>query len=137
MAANSADIRNGLATRLQTISGLRVFDTYPDQSSLPAAIIDGPSRVDYHATWAGTANYEWTVIVLVSAGAGLKRATDTLDDYLAATGTKSIKAAIEGDAQLGNTVHDTTVREAFDVGTLEDGGATYVGAKFRVEVTSG
>jgi len=135
--ATVAAIRDGLAVRLETIAGLRVFDTYPDQSNLPAAIVDGPQRIDYHATFAGTADYEFTVLVLVSAGAGLKRAIDALDDYLAVSGTKSIKAAIEGDGQLSNTVHDTTVREAFDVGLLEDAGSTYVGAKFRVEVTSG
>ena len=132
-------VRDGLAVRLQTISGIRVSDVVPDQPNdhldKPLAFIEPPAEIDYHASFSGTADLVFTITVMVPIGAGLKRAQDAIDPYLDTTGTTSIKAAIEGDKTLDGIVHDLTVRRAFDIGLLEWGDGMRYGAKFQVEIT--
>ena len=41
---NISSIRDGLKTRLQTISGLRCYDVLPDGFAPPAALVPGDDR---------------------------------------------------------------------------------------------
>lgn len=135
MASVSA-IRDGLKTRLQTISGLRVHDTAPSAISPPAAVIV-PQTVDYDSTMArGSDAFAFDVFLLVSKAVD-RVSQDKLDAYLAGSGVDSVKAAVEGDQSLGGVAHIARVAQARDYGAVEYGGISYLGAIFRVEVTAG
>lgn len=141
MAAISA-LRDGLETRLATISGLRAHDTAPGQVNPPAAVIspggDGANEpaISFDSTMArGSDDYLFLVTLLVQF-ADDSSAQDKLDGYLQGSGALSVKAAIEGDPSLGGVAHFVHVREVREYGEIEYNGVRYLGAVFVVEVTA-
>lgn len=103
-----AEIRDGLKTRLVTISGLMAHDTMP--STLPdkdvAVVLYGTPLVLSPSGHARKVEIQVRVIVRVT------RATppdtqDALDAYIWPTGTNSIVAAINAGRTLGGKVDDT------------------------------
>jgi hypothetical protein len=130
-------IRDALATRLATISGLRAHATHPDTINAPAAVVR-PDRRDFSLSMGsapGAANSIAFVVTLYAASAenGLERGQAALDAYLDDSGSSSIKAAIEGDRTLGGTVTTCRVVRWYDYDTYEAGGIEYVACRFEVE----
>ena len=137
------DIRNGLATRLETIAGLHVFDTgeWPDQITPPAALIK-PARANHQIAFGAAGDqrteHAFEVHVLVSLKGGLVNAQRALDLYAANTGVSSIYQAIAGDRYLGALVNYTQIRGWRDYDTVEvrlgDEAQEFLGAVVDVEV---
>lgn len=128
------EIRAELKTRLATIAGLRTFGFVPDQLPVPAAFVGALESVDFDTTMQRGCD-RWLIPVRV----GVSRATDraaqaALDTYLAGSGERSIKAALEGDATLGGTAYTVRVQSAAKYGVFEHAGAQYLGAEWLVEV---
>src|SRR6266498_5039915 len=97
-------IRDALKARIDTIDSLETYDTMPTEVAVPAAIVyPSPGAFLTYQTMDGAADLEFIVIVLVS-GSVDDLAQDELDGYLAGSGATSIKAAINADPRLGNTV---------------------------------
>jgi hypothetical protein len=131
-------IREGIQTRLNTISGLRAFDYAKGTIEPPTAIVvpDPGNFIDFDATMGdGADDYRFLVYVLV-AGRVNRVATDELDGYISRTGATSIKTAIEGDPDLGSVVHFTNVTGVSNYGDIEYAGITYFGAVLTLEVTA-
>lgn len=126
-------IREAIATALKTISGLRVYDTAPESiGELPAAYIL-PRGGSYDSTFGGSMEHRLEVVLLVQRGGSLSEAQDQLDSYLAASGTKSIKAAVDAADLTGHA--DTIRLEGYrDYGGMEFAGQGYLGCKFDITV---
>lgn len=93
-------IRDGLKTRLATVSGLRTFDIVPDTFTPPAAMVaPATGALATVATMDGALDLEFVVLVLVQAVSD-RGSQDALDTYLS-TGASEIRAAIESGS---NTV---------------------------------
>jgi hypothetical protein len=135
MASFSA-VRTALATRLATITSLHVYDTIPGTVEVPAAIVTVPSGqfVTYDTAMArGADDLTFSVLLLVSpADDGI--AQDALDAYLAGSGALSIKTAVEGDPDLGNTADYVVVSGASDYGLHDVAGISYWGCRFPVTI---
>lgn len=131
MSLDMKSIMDALGVRLATIAGLRVSDYVPKTVAVPAAIVGYPEEVTYDETYGGGADS--TVIpVTVLVGTVTDRvARDDLATYIARAGTKSIKAAVDGN--LGGAVHDARVAKV-KVEAITFNGVEYLGATFRVEV---
>jgi len=139
--ATLAQIRAGLNTRLATITGLQTFAYMPAQPPLPCAFVGGPREVTYHAAM-NTGLNEWrlSVWVLVSNATPTVESQADLDEYVSPTGTRSIRAAVEGTAgtqTLAGVVSDVVVEgiEAYALYVTETG--SYFGAEFTVRVFAG
>jgi hypothetical protein len=133
MASVSA-IRDGLRTRLATITGLRAYDVWPDQVHAPAAMVQ-PVRGRYKEALGGVPRLTFRVVLAAApVQRGLARGEDVLDPYLDDTGATSIKAALEGDKTLGGIVASLHAVEWDDYGLVAIGGVDYVGASVEVEV---
>lgn len=129
-----SQIRDGLKTRLETITGLRAHDTIPDSISPPCAVVGAPEPLEYDVAFRGAA-HRYTIPVRVYASRASERTgQDKLDGYMAASGATSIKAAIEGDATLGGAAHSTVVKQARGYGVYNIGGVDYLGVEFVTEV---
>jgi hypothetical protein len=129
--ASITSIRNGLATRLATITGLRTAATMPDLPNPPIAVVT-PVTVTYDTAFAkGMQTYSFNVTVIVGR-ADERTAQNSLDGFVSSTGTKSVKLAIEGDKTLGGAVFDTRVVEMRTYGALSYGEVTYIAAEFTV-----
>ena len=87
-------IRDAVQTSIDNVSGLRVYDTVPDQlRELPACWIV-PTAGTYNETFSNGMTHEFEVTVLVARGGNLDEVQDTLDDLLEPTGSGSIAAYI-------------------------------------------
>lgn len=127
-------IREGVGTRLETISGLRVYDKISGTVAPPAAMVEpGDPVIDFDlAMQRGLDGYRLRVVLLISFK-GDTQTTDALDGYLAQSGATSVKAAVEGDRTLGGAAADCRVVDATNYGEYTFGQQTYVGVTFNVE----
>jgi hypothetical protein len=132
-------IRAGLATRLETIAGLRVEEKLTATINPPAAIIyPAPGNfVTYDQSVDGVDDVTMIITLLVSRVVD-RLAQDKLDDYIADAGQSSIKAAIDGDPTLGGAAHDASLTTAGNYGPIPfgEGDKTipYFGCDFTVVV---
>jgi len=126
-----SSVRDGLKTRLQTITGLRAYDVIPDKVTPPCAIVgqlDFTFDID-NARGLDQATLDVYVIVQrLDARSGQNK----LDDYLG-SGSKSIKTAIEGDRTLGGTVNTLRVTSA-EAGTYIEGEITFLSYRYRLTI---
>ena len=132
MPMQPSQVRDALKTRLQTISGLRVYEVIPEPVTPPCAIVgqlDFTFDID-NARGLDQANVDIYVIVQrFSERAG----QDKLDGYLAGTGATSIKAAIEGDRTLGGTCQTLRVIGA-ESGTYDSQSVTFLSYRYRLTI---
>jgi hypothetical protein len=125
-------IRQGLATNLGTIPGLRAVAEVPDLPNPPIAIV-ALNSVTYDRAYAkGMTSYTFTVTVIVGRVAE-REAQRRLDTYIS-TGSSSVKYAIESDKTLGGNAYDCRVVSMDSVGSLSISDNTYLAADFSVTV---
>jgi len=128
---NVSSVRDGIKTRLATISGLRVWDVIPDQVTPPGAVVgqlDFTFDID-NARGVDLANVDVYVIVQrMDARSGQNK----LDGYLG-SGSKSIKTAIEGVLTLGGTVNTLRVTRA-EAGTYLQGDVTFLSYRYSLTI---
>ena len=130
--ASISELRQGLATNLQTISGLRVVDTLPDLVNPPMAMI-GLTKVAYNQqNQRSMAEYTFQVTVVV--GRVSERTAQATLDVLVAPGSGSVKYAIESDRTLGGKAFETFVPELSAYGAVSINGIDYLSAEFSVQV---
>jgi len=128
-----AGIRQGLATNVGTISGLRTASEIPDQASPPIAIVSLGS-INYHQAFQnGMTEFTFTVQVIVGRAAE-KEAQRRLDQYAEPTGATSVKSAIESDKSLNGNCQTLIVSGMPSVGSLQMNDQTYLAAEFSVQV---
>jgi len=119
-----------LKTRLETISGLQVFDYLPSRLNPPAAIlIVGGGR--YHTAFEDTEDMGVSVL-LVTSKANDRQGQDDLTDQLTVT---AVKAALEATPF---PLSITGIRTGgFDrLSVVDLGGTSYYAIRFPVEVLS-
>jgi hypothetical protein len=130
--ATIAQIRDGIATRLATISGLRVYARWPNQPNHPAAIVRVASGTFQQARVRNPIQFEITVAV--EPIGDLARGQSRTDPYLDEAGSQSIKAALDGDRTLGGVADTLNVIGWRDYDGVEVNGQDYMGAIVDVEV---
>jgi hypothetical protein len=128
------EIQVGIKRRLETIDGLRASATETERPNLPAAYPRLVSWV-YSTVFEGQADWVFDVWVIVGIEPDLSRAQSTLNAYLAPSGRKSVKCAIEADPSLSGCVSFAKVVGGGDYGRLDIGGIAALGASVRVEVS--
>ncbi len=127
-----SELRQGLATNLQTISGLRVVDTLPDLVNPPMAMI-GLTKVNYNQqNQRSMAEYTFQVTVVV--GRLSERTAQAALDVLVAPGLGSVKYAIESDRTLGGKAYEVFVPELSAYGAVSVNGVDLLSAEFSVQV---
>lgn len=128
-----ATIRDGLATNLQTITGLRATAEVTDNPTPPIAIVQ-LNRVDYdNAFNKGLTIYNFVISVVVGR-ASERTAQDRLNTFATPSGASSIKLAVQSDRTLGGSAYDVRVSEMQNIGAVLLGGENYLAADFAVQV---
>jgi hypothetical protein len=132
--ATVAQILEGLRVRLDTIAGLHAHAEQPDVILTPAA---WPSLVgiEYDDTLDATDLLKFEVNVAAApAQGGLAKGYAATYLYLASSGAKSLKAALEADVTLGGLVDTLVVADSAAVGAYQAAGLAYIGGKLTVNV---
>jgi hypothetical protein len=132
--ADLTAIRAGLKANLLAIDGLQVSEYFLTNPSYPTALIlAGPTEFD-QAFGRGLDQLTFLVRVVVGAVTDIGSGAN-LDAYLAGSGSRSIKAAIEADITLGGACSTLQVtRHEGEQPYLVEGGSPALGAEFRVEI---
>lgn len=132
MPATVSQVATGLKNRLATISGLRTYSYQPEQVNPPVAY-PVLNSVSFHRAFAG-GNVEmyWSIYVIVGRYTD-SRAFDALDDYVSYSGTKSIRAVLEGDLTLGGVCQTLVVPTSFAIVPQTQADAEFL--TVRVDVT--
>lgn len=127
-----SDIRDGLATNLATISGLRTSADLPDNPTPPIAVVQ-LNNVSYDQAFAkGLVLYNFTVTVIV--GRVSERTAQTRLNGFASSGAGGIKDAVESDKTLGGSAFDVRLQEMTSLGAITLGEQQYLAAEFSVVV---
>lgn len=126
-------IRQGIATNLGTISGLRTSAELPDNPNPPTAVV-ALETIDYDGAFQqGVTTFMFTVIVIVGRQSD-RIAQRSLNQYASQNGERSIKTAVESDRSLGGNAMDCRVRGMTSVGSLQLNDTEYMAAEFSVAV---
>ena len=134
--ASLTNIRNGIATNLGNISSLSVYGYVPDSIEPPTAIVGVVDSVEYDTSMArGADTYEIPVLLYVSR-VDAQDSQETLDSYLASSGSNSIKAPIESDDTLDGSAMSCRVVEASNYGVYTINNIDYLGVEFEVSVVA-
>jgi len=130
--ATNAQIREGLAVRLETISGLNVYRKAPGNVIVPAAVVRR-RLIQYDVTLDGADDTTWG-ITLFASYANLEVAHETLDAYLDPAGASSVVAAVHAEPTLGGVVDFARVASAEGERLINYAGIDYLSVEFVVEV---
>jgi hypothetical protein len=126
-------IRQGIATNLATISGLRTSAELPDNPNPPTAVV-ALETIDYDGAFQqGVTTFMFTVIVIVGKQSD-RISQRSLNQYASQNGERSIKTAVESDRSLGGNAMDCRVRGMTSVGSLQLNDTEYMAAEFSVAV---
>lgn len=125
-------MRDGLGTNLQTISGLRVSEEIPDQVNPPQAVIS-LSTVEFDQAFGQGLTIYRFLVTLIASRASDRSAQIRLDGYCS-NGSDSVKLAIESDKTLSGAAFDVRVTEMGNIGTISLDESMYLAAEFSVDV---
>jgi len=128
-----AAVMDEVATRLATISGLRVTAHPPDEIQPPAAVVTYPDSYDFDQTYGrGSDRIELPVVVLVGK-VSTRAARDKLSGYVNGSGASSVKAVLEADPHTYTAFHTLRVTKVdFDV--IAVGAVEYLTATFTLDI---
>lgn len=136
MAVDPAAVLTAIKTRIETISGLSCKDRVPELVDPPMAVPSVKS-VDFDESMGrGTDHYTFSIAVIVSR-ADAETAQTKLLAYLNASGSSSVKAALEGGTPartLGGTVSACQVSGVPQIDVVLFGDVPYLFAEFDLDV---
>jgi len=135
--ATLSQVRADLAERLETINGLFVYAYIPESLEWPAVVVGMPERIEYTLTY-GPVGLTWQIPVrLYAARWDAQTAQETIDQYVAATGSQSIRAALEdGTSTPSSAWHFVKVVDCRDFGAYRIADVDYIGCELLVEVVT-
>jgi hypothetical protein len=132
--ASLSSIRSGIATNLGNISTLTVFGFVPDSIEPPTAVVGVVDSIEYDTAMARGADTYIIPVFLYVSRVDAQDAQDTLDGFLASSGSSSVKTQIESDVTLGGVANSARVVEADNYGVYSINNIDYLGCEFTVEV---
>ena len=123
-------VRDALGKNLETITGLRVYDTIPDVVVPPCAIVGQLDFTFDINNMRGLDQASVDVFVIVQRFSE-RAGQDKLDNLLAGTGNGSIKTALESDRTLGGLVDTLRVISA-ESGTYNSGDQSFLSYRYNL-----
>jgi hypothetical protein len=131
--ASIAELRQGIATNLGTIAGLRTSEFIPDNPNPPIAIVQF-DRAQYHLDMGnGMTEYSF-VVQLIVGRVDERTAQRNLDAYCSSSGSSSVLLAVESNRTLNGKAFDCVVTEMSSYGPVLVNDTTYLGAEFQIRV---
>lgn len=131
--ATVSEVSKALRDALSAVDGLRVVEYIPDSLNPPMATV-GVDTVTYHGAFGGGNPVYLFTVALVVARASDRIAQKRLDDYLSYQGAQSVRAAIEKDPTLCETVQACQVVSGGNIVNINVNDVVYLSVEFVVEV---
>jgi hypothetical protein len=124
-----SSVRDAIKNAL-TITGLRAYDTVPENVVPPAAVV-GQLSLEWDLVMARAADTATLDVIVIAGRMSDRAAQDYLDSLLTATGNTSVKTKIEADRTLGGTVSNVRVTSADPV-SMSVSGVEMLAYRFSV-----
>ena len=125
-------VRDAIKVNLQTISRLRIYDNIPDVVVPPCAVVgqlDFTFDIDNQRGLDQASVDVFVIVQRISERSG----QDKLDNFLAGSGTGSIKTALESDRTLGGLVNTLRVISA-ESGTYTSGEQSFLSYRYNLTI---
>ena len=129
---NISGVRDALGKNLETINGLRVYDTIPDVVVPPCAVVGQLDFTFDVNNMRGLDQASVDIFVIVQRFSE-RAGQDKLDNLLAGTGNGSIKTALESDRTLGGLVDTLRVISA-ESGTYNSGDQSFLSYRYNLTI---
>jgi hypothetical protein len=129
---NISGVRDALGKNLETINGLRVYDTIPDVVVPPCAVVGQLDFTFDVNNMRGLDQASVDIFVIVQRFSE-RAGQDKLDNLLAGTGNGSIKTALESDRTLGGLVDTLRVISA-ESGTYTSGDQSFLSYRYNLTI---
>jgi hypothetical protein len=129
---NINGIRDALKNNLQNITNLRVYDLIPDIVTPPCAVVgqlDFTFDIDNMRGLDQASVDVYVIVQRISERSG----QDKLDNFLAGSGSGSIKTALESDRSLGGLVDTLRVISA-ESGTYNSGDQSFLSYRYNLTI---
>lgn len=130
------DVNNvsaGIVTRAKTISGLNGLPFAPDNGEVPLFWV-GLADITYDLAMSNGHDEMVFDCLLAVTAADDEAAHTAVRQYLAGSGSNSIRAAMRGDKTLGGAASDCRVVSARGPINVDLGGVRHLGAQFSIWV---
>ena len=124
-----SSVRDAIKNSL-SITGLRAYDTIPENVVPPAAVV-GQLSIEWDLVMARAADTATLDVIVIAGRMSDRAAQDYLDSLLTATGNTSVKTKIEADRTLGGTVSNVRVTSADPV-SMSVSGVEMLAYRFSV-----
>ena len=126
-------VAEGIATNVDTITGLQALDYGPDDGVEPLFWVG--EIAEQFDTAMGRGQDEltvtcWLIVSRVDDENGQKQ----VREYMSGSGTKSIRTAVRIDKTLGGAASDVRATNARGPIPIELGSNRYIGAQFTLQV---
>lgn len=132
MTMTPSTVRDNIKTQLSSISGLRIYDIVPDSVNVPAAVV-GLLDMEFDASFNRGFDRASLDLILITGRMSERSAQNSLDGFLAGSGSGSIKAVLENNKTLSGACQTLRVTTATS-GSLQVGGIDYLAYRYRVEL---
>lgn len=126
-----ADVMEEIATRLETIDGLRAFGYPPDTLTPPAAVVSYPETYTFDDAYARGADRATVPIVVVVGRVSDRASRDAISAYLDGAGTRSLKQVLETGTY---TAFDSLRLMSAEFDVVSIGGTDYLAATIDVDI---
>ena len=129
---NINGIREALKTNLQNITNLRIYDLIPDVIVPPCAVVgqlDFTFDIDNMRGLDQASVDVYVIVQRISERSGQEK----LDNFLAGSGSGSIKTALESDRTLGGLVDTLRVITA-ESGTYTTGDQSFLSYRYNLTI---
>jgi hypothetical protein len=127
------EIRQGIIDNLTSIYGLRAAAVVPETPNPPVAIVELNSGAYDTAFGRGMDAWQFTITLIVGRSDN-RAAQIQLDEFVASSGGRSVKQAVESNKTLSGIAQDCRVTNLNSYGQITLGDVTYSGAEFAVSV---
>lgn len=124
-------VMDEVATRLDTITGLRVQPQPPERLTPPAGFVGYPETIEYDLTYGRGSDKITLPVVIVEKLTPARSVRKRLTDYVAGAGAKSVKTVLEGGTYT--QFHVITVQRV-DFDTVKIAGVDMLAAVFTCEI---
>ena len=127
------EVMRGLATAAATLTGVTTYDFFPFSITEPAFVITNVERPFDESYNRGLDRLQVTCGLLVSKTNDAESAR-SLYAYLAGSGPRSVKEALEADPTLDGACNDLNVTVGRVPRIIPIGTTEYFGAEFTIDI---
>lgn len=128
------NVRAGIVTNAKTISGLNGLSFAPDDAAEPVFWV-GSAEIEYDKAMGSGQDQAILDCWIAITKANDEAAHTAVNEYLAGSGSKSLRVALRNDRTLGNSASDIRLMSARGPIPVQLGGNTLLGAQLTVWVT--